>query len=84
MRFAGTGDDIHLKIGGKDFYLDDPDRNDFERNNTDRFEFSIDDDRFGFDMIRGVGSISVKKMQDSFWGGGWNFEGIKIWANSSV
>jgi len=81
--FAGTDDDIHLQLGGKDFYLDNPDRDDFERGNTDRFEFSINDDRFGYDMIRGVGFLSVKKIQDGFWGGGWFFVGIKIWAESA-
>jgi hypothetical protein len=80
--FAGTDDAIHLIIGGQDFYLDEPARDDFERGNTDRFEFSIESGRLTFDMIRGVGFLSVKKTEDSFWGGGWDFEGITIWGHA--
>ena len=84
IAFAGTDDDIQLQIGGKNFPLDDPQRDDFQRGNTDRFEFEINDDRFSFDLIRLAGVLSVTKMQDSFFGGGWRFASITIWADSTA
>jgi hypothetical protein len=81
-RFSGTDDPIHLIIGGKDFNLDNPNRDDFERNNTDLFELPIVDNRFSIDLMRAVGVINIQKTQDSFFGGGWDFSGITIWAES--
>lgn len=84
VRFAGTDDKMVFQIGGKTFTLDNPDRDDFERGNTDRFEFLIEDAIFSTDMVRGVGTISVTKMEDSTFGGGWRFGGIKVWVNSDT
>lgn len=83
VTFAGTDDDIHLQIGGHDFYLDDPNRDDFERGNTDHFEFDLSNEPLSIELIRGIGQISVTKIQDSFFGGGWDFGGLTIWANST-
>jgi hypothetical protein len=82
-RFAGTDDSVHLQIGGRDFPLDDPDRDDFERNNTDRFTFDLSAAPLDLEIVRGVGQISVTKIEDSFFGGGWGFRGITIWAGST-
>src|SRR5262245_7838306 len=79
--FAGTDDPVHLIIGGRDFDLDDPNRDDFERGNTDRFELPINGSDFSIELIRLIGTITVAKTEDSFWGGGWNFGGITIWAD---
>ena len=82
-RFAGTDDAVHLQIGGRDFPLDDPNRDDFERDNTDRFTFDLSAAPLDLEIVRGVGQISVTKIEDSFFGGGWGFRGITIWANST-
>jgi hypothetical protein len=84
VAFAGTDDDIHLQIGGRDFYLDNPSRDDFERGHTDRFEFDFPNAPLSIELIRGVGQISVTKIQDSFFGGGWDFGGLTIWADSTA
>ena len=81
--FAGTDDSMHLQIGGRDFPLDNPNHDDFERDNTDRFTFDLTAEPLSVELIRGVGQISVTKMEDSFFGGGWGFGGIKIWAGST-
>ncbi len=83
VTFAGTDDPVHLQFGGRDFALDDPDRDDFERNHLDRFTFDLGADPLSIEMIRGVGQISVTKIGDSFFGGGWRFAGITVWAGSS-
>ena len=40
-RFAGTDDPVMLSIGGYSFPLDNPSRDDFERNRTDRFDLTL-------------------------------------------
>ena len=81
--FAGTDDGIVLFIGGMSFELDDPNRDDFERGHTDRFELPIPDPGLDLATIRIVGTIAVIKTGDSFFGGGWNFGGITIWPQSA-
>ncbi|MEJ7644736.1 MAG: PLAT/LH2 domain-containing protein [Chryseolinea sp.] len=80
-RFAGTDDAVHFFIGGKDFSLDNPNKDDFERNNTDLFQLQVDDPEFTIELIRAIGRIGVIKTGDSYFGGGWYFQGIKIWLN---
>ena len=82
-RFAGTDDPIHLQIGGRDFPLDEPSRDDFERNNTDRFILDLSAEPLSIEFIRGVGQISITKMGDSTFGGGWGFRSITIWAGTT-
>jgi hypothetical protein len=84
VRFAGTDDPIQLQIGGQTFMLDNPNHDDFERNNTDRFMLQVPGGRLTRELIRAVGEISITKLDDSFWGGGWNFKGITIWAESDA
>ena len=84
VAFAGTDDDVHLQIGGRDFYLDVSSRDDFERGHTDRFEFDLSNAPLSIELIRGVGQISITKIQDSFFGGGWDFGGLTIWADSTA
>lgn len=81
-RFAGTDDPIHFLIGGKDFNLDNPSKNDFERNQTDVFSFDISDINYTVELIRAIGTISINKTEDSYFGGGWYFGTIKIWLNN--
>ncbi len=81
VSFAGTDDPIHFLIGGKDFNLDNSEKDDFERNNTDVFTLSINDPNFTVETIRAVGVIRIEKTEDSYFGGGWNFARIKVWIN---
>lgn len=81
-RFAGTDDPIHLIIGGRDFELDNPNKDDFERNNTDHFEIDLDDEGFTLELVRAIGIISIIKTEDSYFGGGWALGGLTIWAES--
>ena len=84
-RFAGTDDPVSISVGGIfQEELDDPAKDDRERGNTDRYVFPINDLRFTADWLRGAGTISIQKHSDSFWGGGWYFEGITIWLGSDA
>ncbi len=83
VRFASTDDPVSISIGGIfSESLDDPDKDDRERGNTDTYVFSINDDRFNIDWLRGAGTLTIVKHDDSFWGGGWYLEGITIWLGS--
>jgi hypothetical protein len=82
-RFAGTDDDVHLQIGGRDFNLDNPSRDDRERGNVDHYEFDLTGQPLSLELIRGIGQISVTKIQDSFFGGGWGFGGLTIRSGTS-
>jgi len=79
--FAGTDDPVHLLLGGKDFNLDNPNHDDFERNHTDTFELPVSDPEYTVDIVRAVGRITISKTGDSFFGGGWFFGGIKVRIN---
>ena len=82
--FAGTDDPIQLQIGGQAFNLDNPNHDDFERNNTDHFELPVNGGLLSVELIKAIGIISVAKLGDSFWGGGWAFGGIKVWVNDTT
>ncbi len=84
VTFAGTDDPIQLSLGGQSFHLDDPDRDDFERDNNDHFELDVPGGRMNVELIRAVGLITVSKLGDSFFGGGWAFGGITVWVNSQT
>jgi len=83
-RFAGTDDPVHFFIGGKDFNLDNPNHDDFERNNTDKFVLSVNEPDFTVELIKAVGQVGIVKTGDSYFGGGWLFGGIKIWLNDQA
>ena len=52
-----------------------------ERGNTDRFEIDVPGQRLSVELIRAIGTISILKLEDSFFGGGWDFGGIQVWVN---
>ncbi len=83
VTFAGTDDPVHLIIGGKEFNLDNPEQDDLERNNTDEFLLHANDAGFTLEMVQLIGTIVIEKTEDGFWGGGWAFGGITIWAESA-
>lgn len=82
--FAGTDDAVHFQIGGRDFPIDDPSRDDLERGHTDRFTLDLTAQPLSVEFIRGVGQISLTKAEDSFFGGGWGLAGITIWSGSTA
>lgn len=85
VRFASTDDPVSISIGGIfSELLNDPDKDDRERGNTDSYVFSINDNRFNIDWLREAETLTIVKHGDSFWGGGWNLEGVTIWLGSNT
>lgn len=82
QRYAGTDDPVHFLMGGQDFNLNNPNRDDLERNNTDLFILAVNDPEFTIELIRAVGTIRIEKTGDSYFGGGWLFGKIKVWINN--
>src|SRR5688500_8279845 len=79
--FAGTDDPINLQVGGHELHLDDPNRDDCQRNRTERFTFDLSSEPLSVELIRGVGQISIVKMEDSTFGGGWASEALLFGGN---
>ena len=80
---AGTDDPVSLTIAGFSFPLSDPGRDLLERGETNRFMISIRDPSFTVELIRELRTVTVAKHGDSYFGGGWYFEGITIWMVSA-
>ena len=79
VTFAGTDDPVQLNIGGHSFQLDNPNRDDFERNRTDTFELELPGPGLDLTVLSQLEPmLSIVKLQDSFFGGGWNLRGVKI------
>lgn len=79
VAWAGTDDDVTLTLAGRDWNLDDPDRDDFERNHTDAFDLDP-----GVGFYRGdIHSIRIHKSPDGF-AGGWRLKGVELIVNGST
>lgn len=80
-RFAGTDDDVSLRLGpGLSFNLDKRLYDDFERGDRDTYSVPIDAvARNGF-SIRDIRFVEIHKSRDGL-AGGWRLGGIKVVVN---
>ena len=76
--WAGTDDDVTLKLAGRSWDIDS-DANDFERNSNRSYDL---DPRTGLE-ISDIHTITIKKSPDGF-AGGWKLKGLKLYVNNSV
>jgi hypothetical protein len=76
--FAGTDDSIYLNFAGIERKLDTPNHDDFERGETDTYELDVSAAALDFTIVRQIGEITIRKPSNSFFGGGWDFEGITL------
>lgn len=77
--WAGTDDNVTLRMGGRSWNLDDENRNDFERGNTDVFHLDP-----GTGLYRAsIGPISIRKSPDGV-AGGWRLKGLRIEVNGTT
>ena len=79
VAWAGTDDDVTIKLAGRTWELDNPGRNDFERGRTDTFK-----------LDPGVGlrksdlhSVVIRKSPDGI-AGGWKLQGVRIICNGTT
>jgi len=79
VKWAGTDDDVTLTLAGRNWDLDNQDRDDFERGNTDTFDL---DPGIGF-YLSDIHSVRIHKSPDGA-AGGWKLKGIKIIANGGT
>lgn len=79
VSWAGTDDDVTLTLAGRSWNLDNPDRDDFERGNTDTFKL---DPGTGL-HLSDLHAVQVRKSPDGF-AGGWKLKGVDIRANGST
>lgn len=75
--WAGTDDDVTLRLAARDWNLD-TDANDFERNESSTFEL---DPKTGI-RVSDLTTITIKKSPDGI-SGGWKLKGLKLTVNGS-
>ena len=76
VAWAGTDDDVRMTLGGRSWDLNDPDRDDFERGDTNGFALDP-----GIGLYRPMlSSIRIHKSPDGS-NGGWRLGGLRIIAN---
>ncbi len=80
VRFAGTDDDVHLRVGGRRFSLDKRIYDDFERGDDDLYSVPLDgalEDGFDAGDIR---VLQIEKSRDGI-AGGWRLGGASVFVN---
>ena len=78
VAYAGTDDDVRLTLGGRSWNLDDPDRDDFERGDTNAFDLDP-----GTSLYQSsISSIRIHKAPDGSFGG-WRLGGVRILADGA-
>ncbi len=78
VSWAGTDDDVTLKLAGRSWNIDS-DANDFERNSNRSY---VLDPKTALE-IDDIHSITIKKSPDGF-AGGWKLKGLKLLVNNNV
>jgi len=76
--WAGTDDDVTLRMAGRSWNLDTP-VDDFERGHTDTFHL---DPRTGV-RVADIHSVTIGKSPDGF-AGGWKLKGLEIIVNGAT
>jgi len=77
--WAGTDDDVSVRLAGRTWNLDNPWHDDFERGNTDSFSL---DPGTGL-RVGDIHSVRIHKSPDGF-AGGWRLKGVRILANGTT
>ena len=81
VRFAGTDDDVFLRLGpGLRFNLDKRLYNDFERDDRDTYSVPIDDAVRRGMRVGDIREVTIEKARDGL-GGGWRLGGVKLFVN---
>jgi hypothetical protein len=83
-RFAGTDDDVYLKLGpGLRFPLDKRLYDDFERGDTDTYSVPIDREASRGLSIGDIRYVEIQKSSDGL-GGSWRLEGVEVHVNGRL
>jgi hypothetical protein len=83
-RFAGTDDDVFLRINDAfRFPLDKPLYNDFERGDRDMYSVPIDAAVRSGLTVGDIRTVQIEKSRDGV-AGGWKLGGVKVYANNRL
>ncbi len=84
VRFAGTDDDVYLRIdGSRRFALDKRLYDDFERGDLDTYSVPIDDAIADHLSVGEIERIQIEKSRDGA-AGGWRLGGVRVWVNGRL
>jgi hypothetical protein len=79
VSWAGTDDDVTVRLAGRTWNLDNPGHDDFERGNTDTF---VLDPGTGL-YVSDIHSVRIHKSPDGI-SGGWKLKGVRLTVNGST
>jgi hypothetical protein len=83
-RFAGTNDDVYLRVGpGLRFNLDKRLYDDFERGDRDTYSVPIDTALLSGLSVGDIDRVQIEKSSDGV-AGGWKLRGVKLMVNGRV
>jgi CARDB len=84
VRWAGTDDDVFLRLGrGLRFNLDKRLYNDFERDDRDTYSVPIDDAVRRGMRVGDIREVTIEKARDGI-AGGWRLGGVKLFVNGRL
>jgi hypothetical protein len=84
VRFAGTDDDVHLRLGNNlRFPLDKRLYDDFERGDRDTYSVPIDDAVKAGMRVGDITQVQLEKSRDRL-AGGWRLGGVRLRVNGRV
>ena len=84
MRFAGTDDDVHLRLGRRlRFPLDKRLYDDFERGDRDTYSVPIDEAVADGMRVGDITRVQIEKSRDGI-AGGWRLAGVRLRVNGRV
>jgi hypothetical protein len=82
-RWAGTDDDIYLRLGERRFPLDKRGQQDFERHDRDTYSVPIDDAVRDGMRVGDIYMVKIEKDPDGL-AGGWELDGVKLQVNGRL
>jgi hypothetical protein len=74
VSWAGTDDDVYFSLNGREYKIDTPGHDDFERGNTDTFYLPVPENL----QIADIHSIQIRKSPDGI-AGGWKLGGLRVY-----
>lgn len=84
VRFAGSDDDVYVRIGpSRRFALDKCLYDDFERDDVDSYSVPIDDAIEDGLEVGDIRFLQIEKSPDRL-AGGWRLGGVSIWVNEQL
>lgn len=74
VSWAGTDDNVYFRLNGREYQLDTPGHDDFERDHTDTFFLPVPEGM----QVSDIQSLQIRKSSDGI-AGGWKLGGLRVY-----